>query len=543
MSSFISEHIFYEIAMSIGNSMDLGVMVKEVLSTYLRKLNCLAGAVLQQVEDNQGNTSFVPVYAIPKRMQRNSAVREGLETIPANLNPVETTAFLDELPVSHAGDNHTRYLMELPGYGLLLLVKSAPGFTVPELKTLAPINAKLAGACLFCSSNERLQKEIGDREKAEEKYRSIFDNAVEGIFRSSLGGRLLDANPAMAKMMGFASPEELVAKYTDMGRQLYVHQADRERFLSRLNSRGQVSAFEVEYQRNSGRVGWLAISARLIRDEHGKPLFIEGMADDITARRQAVVALREAKKEAERLSQLKSSFLSMVSHELRTPLTAILGFSKITRKKMAEVLQNNEECPAEVANLLRRIDTNTEVVIAEGDRLTELINNVLDLAKLEAGWFEWCEADVSMNLVLAHSIAATEVLFGGAYVRFSSDIEEDLPMVTGDHDRLIQLVINLLSNAAKFTEEGSVHLSCGVEGKHVVVRVADTGIGVPEEELTVIFDKFRQLGNTLTDRPRGTGLGLPICKEIVEHHKGRFWVESREGEGSLFAFSLPVKAA
>jgi len=541
MKSFVRERLYYEIAMSIGNSLDFGEMLREGLSTYLRKLNCLAGAVLERVEDEDGLSSFEQVYAIPKRMKRNSAVSTALEQVPGSLDAGQLQVFLAGLPVVGGTNGYKHYLMELPGFGLLLLIKSAPGLSRPDLKSLTPLNLKLAEACRSCIANERLQSEIAEREKVEEKYKAIFDNAVEGIFQSTLEGRLIAANPSMAKLFGYDSPEELIAGVSDLGTQVYVRLEDRERFLRRLKNKGKASGFEVEYYRKDGTVGWLSSSARLIRDEEGNPLHVEGMAEDITPRKQAVIALREAKQEAERLSQMKSNFLSMVSHELRTPLTSILGFAKITRKRLGQILDGGSKCPDDVSRRLDRINDNTGVIVTEGERLTELINNVLDLSKLESGHFEWHMEDVSMNDVLAHSLAATEVLFADTKVALVQKVPQDLPLVGGDHDRLIQVVINLLSNAVKFTAEGSVVLSAVVKGDELVVRVEDSGIGVPPDEVDVIFDKFRQLGDTLTDKPKGTGLGLPICKEIVKHHGGSIWVEPSKSGGSLFAFAIPVK--
>jgi len=528
--------------MAIGNSLDFDSMLKEGLSTYLRKLNCLAGAVLQRVEDDNGLVSFRSVYAIPKRVNRNSVVKSAIEDIPSDLDPAELSDYLSSLPASMVVTNVNRYTVELPGFGLLLLVKSAPGFSRPELKSLAPINSKLAEACKSCILNEQLHREIADREAAEEKFRSIFNNAVEGMFQTSMDGRFLEINPAGAKLLGFDSPDEVVGNLTDQAGELYVHAEARTRLKNKLNRVGSVSAFEFEYFRRDGSAGWLSVSARLIRDDKGKANRIEGSAIDITPRKQAVIALHEAKKQAESVSQMKSNFLSMVSHELRTPLTAILGFAKITRKKMAEILGDEKACTPKVVQGLKRIDTNTGVILAEGERLTDLINNVLDLAKLEAGRFEWDMVDVSMNIVLSHCLAATEVLFKDAGVAIEHDIDEQLPAVIGDHGRLIQVVLNMLSNAAKFTGEGRVLLSAAVENSEVVVRVSDTGCGVPADETDVIFDKFRQLGNTLTDKPKGTGLGLPICKEIIEYHGGKIWVEPRDGGGSVFAFTVPIKS-
>ncbi|MGL1862721.1 MAG: PAS domain-containing sensor histidine kinase [Pseudodesulfovibrio sp.] len=541
MSSYIQERFLYEIAMSIGNSLDIEVMLKEGLSTYLRKLNCLAGAVLKRVEDDAGNSSFQLVYAIPKRMKRNAAVSEGIELLPSELDQEALAAYLAKLPEKQLADGYRRYTMELPGFGLLLLVKSAPGFSIPELKSLAPLNIKLAGACISCTANERLQSEIEVRLQAENKYRDIFDNAIEGVYQTAMEGQILEVNPAMARLLGFDSPDALMASDITFSEQIYVRPEDRERLLRRLKRTGRVAGFEFEYHRKDGSQGWMSISARLIRDKEGNPLYIEGLADDITPRKQAVIALREAKQEAERLSQMKSSFLSMVSHELRTPLTAILGFAKISRKRLGEIPEVCPACAPAAHKVLGRIEQNVEVIIAEGERLTELINNVLDLSKLEAGWFEWSESDVSMNGVLEHSLAATGILFSEPNVMLLHSVDADLPLVSGDRDRLIQVVINLISNAAKFTVEGTVSLCAAVEGNNIVVKVYDTGIGVSDSDVEVMFDKFRQLGNTLTDKPKGTGLGLPICKEIIEHHRGKIWFEPNPDGGSVFAFTVPIK--
>jgi len=535
------ERIYYEIAMSIGNSLDLGLMLKQGLSTYLRKLNGLAGAVLQQGEDESGNISFKTVYAIPRRMRRNSAVREGLEQVPHCLSPEQLTAYLSELPLQDDANGLKRYLMELPGFGLLLLVKSAPGLSIPELKSLAPLNAKLADACAYCVSNTRLQQEIREREVAEEKYRAIFNHSVSGIFQSSLDGHLLEANQAMASILGYDSPSQLMSEVFNVEEQFYVDPNVRGLHLSELEKHGKVSGFEIEYYRKDQTVGWMSVSSRLVSDAEGLPLYIEGVLEDVTPRKQAMLALREAKKEAERLSKLKSNFISMVSHELRTPLTSILGFTKIIRKRISNVLEQAGSCPNDVVPRLERVVSNTEIVTAEGERLTELINNVLDLAKLESGWFEWNLAIISLKDVLTHSIAATEILFTDKKLKVVQNIQGDLPVVFADRDRLVQVVINLLSNAFKFTEIGSVTVSASVVEDVVLVSVADTGLGVTESESDIIFDKFRQLGNDLTDKPKGTGLGLPICQEIIEYHKGHLWYEPGENGGSVFSFTIPLK--
>ena len=148
---------------------------------------------------------------------------------------------------------------------------------------------------------------------------------------------------------------------------------------------------------------------------------------------------------------------------------------------------------------------------------------------------------MSINEVLEHSVTATKILFDRKGLELIKDIRADLPLFSGDRGRIIQVVINLLSNAAKFTETGDVTVSAVIEGQDIVVRVTDTGLGVSEDEAHIIFDKFRQLGDVLTDKPRGSGLGLAISLEIMEHHGGSLWYEPAKGGGSVFGFSIPIK--
>jgi len=177
-----------------------------------------------------------------------------------------------------------------------------------------------------------------------------------------------------------------------------------------------------------------------------------------------------------------------------------------------------------------------------GERLTNLINDVLDLSKMEAGKIEWKYEPVNVEELLDRSTDATAALFDQKGVELIKVIAEDLPIVHCDKDRIIQVGINLLSNAVKFTDHGTVIIraerATGVP-EAVKISVLDTGIGISEEDRRQVFEKFRQVGDTLTDRPKGTGLGLPICKQIVEYHGGTIQVDARHGGGSIFSFVLP----
>ncbi len=244
--------------------------------------------------------------------------------------------------------------------------------------------------------------------------------------------------------------------------------------------------------------------------------------------------LQAACAKLQELDRMKDSLLSTVSHELRTPLTSIKSF--------AEILRDYSPGEDEGKEFL-------SIINDESDRLTRLINDFLDLAKIESDSVEWEVTTVQMPKVIQTSIHASEALFKKMGLSVDVDLETDLPDVLGDSDRLVQVLTNLLSNAAKFTSEGG-KISVMAEtirqgdsasgGDMVKVDVSDTGIGIAPEDREIVFEKFTQVGDTLTDKPMGTGLGLPICKEIVEHYGGRIWVESEPDKGSTFSVLLPI---
>ncbi len=258
--------------------------------------------------------------------------------------------------------------------------------------------------------------------------------------------------------------------------------------------------------------------------------------------RDRTIELEDAYKSLQDVDQLKTSFLSTVSHELRTPLTSVIGFTRIIQKRFNTViypeLQHNTD--TKVIKAVNQVMENTSIILEEGERLTALINDVLDLAKMEAGRMDWIMQPVSINDIIERAMSATSSLFTQKPVDCVKDIPDHLPLVMGDRDRLIQVMINLISNAVKFTDKGSVTCKAQQLAHTLVVTVVDTGCGIHQEDQALVFEKFKQVGDTLTEKPKGTGLGLPICKEIIEQHAGRLWVESEPSMGSAFSFSLNI---
>ena len=255
-----------------------------------------------------------------------------------------------------------------------------------------------------------------------------------------------------------------------------------------------------------------------------------------------VIIIRDITKEKE-IDRVKTEFISNVSHELRTPLTSILGFTKIMKKKLVGTLLPvlEKEDSEKIKKVTTQIKNNLDIIISEGERLTNLINGVLDIAKMEAGKVDWKMSFQPISSIIQRATAATQSLFEESNVQFILDIDDELPEIEADEDRIIQVLINLISNANKFTDSGSVTCKAVKANNEIIVSITDTGVGISQEELGQVFDKFKQVGDTLTDKPKGTGLGLPICKQIVEHHGGRIWVESGIGQGSTFSFTLPIK--
>ena len=240
--------------------------------------------------------------------------------------------------------------------------------------------------------------------------------------------------------------------------------------------------------------------------------------------------LRGANRRLQELDRLKDDFISTVTHELRTPLTSIRAFS--------EILNDNPRLDdAQRAKFLG-------IIIKESERLTRLINQVLDLAKIESGNAEWHTSEIDLREVIEDSIATTSQLFKDKGIDLEVRMPAEVPAITADRDRLMQVMLNLLSNAAKFCERPDGWARVTLARQHGLLRVdvADNGIGISAADQQVIFDKFRQVGDTLTQKPKGSGLGLAISRQIIDHFGGRLWVRSRAGGGSTFSFTVPVKA-
>ncbi len=369
--------------------------------------------------------------------------------------------------------------------------------------------------------------------QAEEKYRAIYENSVEGIFQTTRDGHFLSANPALARMYGFDDPQQLVTALTDIAHQLYVNPERREEFRQRVRDHGAVTGFESEIYRRDGSRIWISESARPVTDAQGNFLYYEGTVEDITARKMVDMERERAREAALETARTKAQFLANMSHEIRTPMNAIIG--------MTDMLRDTRLNPEQ----REYVDT----IHHSTDSLLSIINDILDFSKMEAGKLSLEVIDFDLRDAVETTV---EILAERAHkkdIELACSFQAGLPdRLRGDPVRLRQVLTNLASNAVKFTDAGEVIIRVARladQGDTTFLRfeVNDTGIGISEDALRRIFQEFTQADGSTTRKYGGTGLGLTISKQLVEMMGGRIGVDSTPGVGSTFWFEIPLAAA
>ena len=379
--------------------------------------------------------------------------------------------------------------------------------------------------------------DVTERRKAYEKQErlaSIVASSQEAIIVKTVEGRITSWNPGAEKLYGY-SAEEAVGKHISL---LCPPERRQEvdDMLARTKKGERVGDFETEKVRKDGRKITVSLSADPIRDEAGRIVAASTIARDVSARKKTETALKQAKEAAEEAAQAKGDFLAKMSHEIRTPLTVILS--------ALEQLGGTDLVPLQ-ARLHEMAHGSAEILLA-------LLEEILDFSKIEMGKLDLEEQPFLLQDCVDHSL---RVLYEDAKekgLRLTADLSAELPdVVVGDVHRLRQVLLNLITNAVKFTEKGSVTVR--VEPAKLVTpepetvfldfSVQDTGIGIPPEKFSHLFQSFHQLNGKGNGRHRGAGLGLAICKGLVEKMGGTIGVESEAGEGSTFFFTAPFRVA
>ena len=402
------------------------------------------------------------------------------------------------------------------------IVRDASGEIVAYEGTVIDVTERML-------AERALAEAKAEAERLAEDYRSIFENANFGIYRTDANWRQLAVNPALARINGFDRPEQQIAANPSAGEKReswYVEAGRRELFRGIMAREGRIAGFESEVvRRTTGERIWVSENAWAVRD--GKTVAFEGTVEDVTARKHTETALREAKSEAEAASAAKSAFLAVMSHELRTPLNAIIGFAEVVAGKL---FGPHDARYFEYAEYIRQ----------SGTHLLNLINDILDLSKIGAGQFDLQETEFELDRLaedVVRLFAANASKGGVALV-----LGEGFPQVCirGDALRLKQVLMNLVSNAIKFTPQGgSVTLSARLKDAALCVCVIDTGIGMTQAEAKRAMEPFVQIDDGLARKHGGTGLGLPISNQLVMLHGGKLIVESDKGKGTKVTIELP----
>ncbi len=405
----------------------------------------------------------------------------------------------------------------------LLYLEHAHGrdiFDRHRMKTLQILAAQAA----ISIENAKLYQSL---QQSELEYRSLFENAVEGIFRVNPSGRFISANPALVGMLGYPCAAEFLDSVTDVSSECFIDQEDVRRFLGRLNMNERVINFETRWRRMDGDAVFVSISARRVLDHEGTLLYYEGSLTDISERKAKEQAER-ARETAEAASEAKSNFLATMSHEIRTPMNGILG--------MAQLLMRSE--------LSARQHEQVNAIYQSGRTLLSILNDVLDFTKIEAGQIDLERHPFSPHDVIAELEPMLASIAQERGLELIVQADPALPAcIGGDRRALNQVLLNLCTNAFKFTDRGFVALRAGpveTDDRRTRLRfeVEDSGIGIPAEAGERIFEHFCQADSSITRRYGGTGLGLAICRRLVDLQNGRIGYSSTPGRGSLFWFEL-----
>jgi len=373
------------------------------------------------------------------------------------------------------------------------------------------------GSAEDITERKALQQEI---QRQKDYFEALFVNSPVAVVTVDLDVNVVAWNPAAEKLFGYTKDEAIGRNVDDLVAGDDSLRIEAAEYTDRVLNRGQ--------ERVQATTRRLRKDGSLVEVEMlGVPAKVAGQLVGFIVIYYDISELEQARQAAEAANQAKSIFLANMSHELRTPLNAIIGFTRLVKRRNVNVLPQ------------KHVD-NLDKVLVSADYLLELINSVLDIAKIEAGRVEVEPSTFALESLVNLCLETVQPLVKDDRLQLVKEIEPGLPVLSTDHEKLRQILINLLGNAIKFTEEGTVTVSARCAEGNLVLAVSDTGIGIPEEALERIFVQFQQVDNSTTRRYGGTGLGLSITRHLARLLKGDVTVESEVGVGSTFTVTVPL---
>lgn len=387
---------------------------------------------------------------------------------------------------------------------------------------------RVVGTITDVEERRRAERALSEAEK---KYRTIVENAAGGIYQVTPDGQFLSANPAMARILGYDTPEEILRDVEGIQNKIYVDPAKRERFLNEIKALNLTKNIELQIKRKNGSIIWVSENIRPVKDEEGVLLFFEGSMEDIDQRKKAEIALTNAKVESDLANRAKSEFLANMSHELRTPLNAVIGFSEIIKNEAFGKLPND------------KYKDYADDIYHSGNRLLRVINEILDVSRIEAGERTLSETVVKVKETVSSCLELVEGKIKAKSMRVENKVlDTDLSFV-GETQAVKQMLLNLMSNAIKFSPENSfMMLDAEIDNKNRLrISVTDTGVGMNDDELEKALSPFGQLNTELNRSKSGTGLGLTLVKSLIELHGGALEIVSQKNIGTTATLIFPAQ--
>ncbi|MFH1197059.1 MAG: response regulator [bacterium] len=434
--------------------------------------------------------------------------------------------------------------------GSLLWHKKALFFLPGELESASFIIFLGIMAIVASMINYRIRRKLPEQtivvEKTDDTFKDIFENAAEGIFQVTTEGTFIRTNSSFIKMLGFNSKHEM--DNLNIGKDIFKDNSEFARLLKMLERQGKLKNYKFIAKQKDNAELILKMNARYVKEEGAPAPFIEGSLQDVTQQAQTefekkklIESLKSKLEETDKTalkaaqaSNVKSQFLANMSHEIRTPMNSVLGFLTLIENGLFE---SKDE--------LKEFANNAKL---SAESLLDIINNILDISKIEAGKMELDEKEFDLRDEIDKSISIIKPAAKEKGLRLHYEVEKDVPAsIIGDPTRYRQIVLNLLGNAVKFTDEGDVgaHVSIMEKQKdHITIQtiVKDSGPGIPEEKIPLLFDPYSQINdNKKKDKRQGTGLGLVISKEFITLMGGEIVVKSQVGKGSIFKFTVRFK--